>query len=368
MFSDTKPNTLRSLVLASTAPLSPDQKAFNRLIRQIETRRSRLADWNAAIPPFRQQVSRDLWPLLEQERGLKAQLAEQFDWAYEQKGLTKAERQKLSALIVDLALYVLDNGEPDEAMKALYNKHSRSDFDAEEAAGLEHVKSMLENALGVDLGGDLDLSSPEELLGRLETHFQAEEEARPKAKPRKKTAKQEAREAQREAEAKELSQSLREVYRKLASAFHPDREPDPEERQRKTALMQRANEAYERGNLLELLELQLQLEHIDPAHLANLSAERLKHYVQILKDQVRELDRELQGIEYGLVAEFGFSPYGKLAPAGLTAQLRADIAATEIHLRSLRRQLDTVGDVRSLKTWLKTVTRRQPLPGFDPRF
>ncbi|CAL1242028.1 hypothetical protein [Candidatus Methylocalor cossyra] len=51
--------------------------------------------------------------------------------------------------------------------------------------------------------------------------------------------------------------------------------------------MQQANEAYERGNLLELLELlelQLQLEYIDPAHLANLSADRLKHYIQILKD------------------------------------------------------------------------------------
>ncbi|WP_348759955.1 hypothetical protein [Candidatus Methylocalor cossyra] len=216
MFSDTKPIPLRSLVLSSTAPLSKDQQTFNRLIQQIETRRARLAEWHAAIPPFRQQVSRDLQPLLERERVFKAQLAERLDWAHGQTGVTKAEKQKLSALIIDLALYVLDYGEPDKAMKALYNKHSRSDFDAEETAQLEQMKFMLEDTLGVDLGDDFDLRSPEQLLERLQTHFQAQEEARPKAKPRRKTAKQQAREAQREAEAKQLSQSLREVYRKLA--------------------------------------------------------------------------------------------------------------------------------------------------------
>jgi DnaJ-domain-containing protein 1 len=275
--------------------------------------------------------------------------------------------KKLSALIVDLALSVLDEGD-DEAMKALYNQHRRSDFDAEATAQLEQMKFMLEDTLGVDLGDEVDLRSPEELLARLQTHFQAQEEARPQAKPRKKTAKQPAREAQREAEAQQLSQSLREVYRKLASALHPDREADPEERPRKTALTQQANEAYERGNLLELLELQLQLEHIDPAHLANLSADRLKHYLRILKDQVRELDAELQGIERRPAAEFGLPPFGKLTPTGLMAQLRADVAATEIQLRRLQKQIDAAGDLKSLKAWLKTVTRRPPLPDFDLRF
>ena len=52
----------------------------------------------------------------------------------------------------------------------------------------------------------------------------------------------------------EASQSVRDVYRKLVSALHPDREADGAERERKTALMQRANQAYERNDLLELLD------------------------------------------------------------------------------------------------------------------
>lgn len=79
-------------------------------------------------------------------------------------------------------------------------------------------------------------------MQRLESQFRAQHEAgQGQTAPRKKTAKQLARDAQREAEEKQMSQSIREVYRKLASALHPDREPDPVERQRKTELMQRAN-------------------------------------------------------------------------------------------------------------------------------
>ncbi len=50
-------------------------------------------------------------------------------------------------------------------------------------------------------------------------------------------------EQRREAEAQQATQSVREVYRKLASALHPDRETDERQREAKTALMQRVNQA-----------------------------------------------------------------------------------------------------------------------------
>jgi hypothetical protein len=121
--------------------------------------------------------------------------------------------------------------------------------------------------------------------------------------------------------------------------------------------------------LLELLELQLQLEHIDEAHLANLGGERLKHYIKILKDQVRELDSELQRTKQELATEFGFPPYGRLSPDVLMARLWSDVAATQSHLRSLLQQIDMISDVKSLKAWLKTVTlQRPPVSGFDLPF
>ena len=355
-----------SLVLTSAAPLNKDQKAFNTLIKKIDARRAELADWGEAIPLFKQRYVSELLPLQDRETALHIQLALSLDMAHGQKGVTKGEKRKLSTMIAELALLVLARKDDDQ-IKALYNTHSQSDFDVEEAARQNDMKSMLEEMLGMDLGDDIDLNSPDEVMQRLESQFRAQHEAgQGQTAPRKKTAKQLARDAQREAEEKQMSQSIREVYRKLASALHPDREPDPVERQRKTELMQRANEAYEKGNLLQLLELQLQLEHIDQAHLATLGEERLKHYIKILKGQLGELEAEIQHVEYGFAAEFGLSPFERLRPHELMPMLHADLADCEINIRRVQAELDNVGDPKQLKAWLKTITlRRQRTTDLD---
>ncbi|MBL0284335.1 MAG: J domain-containing protein [Zoogloea sp.] len=355
-----------SLVLTSAAPLNKDQKAFNTLIKKIDARRAELADWGEAIPLFKQRYVSELLPLRDRETALHIQLALSLDMAHGQKGVTKGEKRKLSTMIAELALLVLARKDDDQ-IKALYNTHSQSDFDVEEAARQNDMKSMLEEMLGMDLGDDIDLNSPDEVMQRLESQFRAQHEAgQGQTAPRKKTAKQLARDAQREAEEKQMSQSIREVYRKLASALHPDREPDPVERQRKTELMQRANEAYEKGNLLQLLELQLQLEHIDQAHLATLGEERLKHYIKILKGQLGELEAEIQHVEYGFAAEFGLSPFERLRPHELMPMLHADLADCEINIRRVQAELDNVGDPKQLKAWLKTITlRRQRTTDLD---
>jgi hypothetical protein len=364
-----KPAPSPTIVLKTSAPLTKDQKAFNNLIKKIEAKRATLSDWDTAIPLFKQKYVSDLLPLQEQEMDLQFRLAQALDSAHGQKGLTKGERRKLAVLIVDLAEEVLEHREHGE-LKALYNKHAQSDFDAEDAARLDGMKSMLEGILGVDLGEDVDMRSAEDVLKRLEAQFSAEqEEWQAKQARRKKSAKQQAQEARLEAEEKQMSQSIREVYRKLASSLHPDREPDPAEKQRKTELMQHANEAYEKGNLLQLLELQLQLEHIDQAHLAAIGPERLKHYLKILKGQLSELDMEIQRVEDEFAAQFGLTPFAKHDPKGLMATLKSDMAACEANLFQLSQYLEAAGDLKQLKAWLKTITlRRQAAHDFDIPF
>lgn len=355
-----------SLVLTSSAPLSKEQTAFNALIKKIDARRATLADWGKEITRFRQCYASDLLPLQDAEIDQHIELARSLDLAHGQRGVTKGDRQKLSAMIIQLAEFILERRDNDE-IKALYNQHSESDFDAEEAAQQDGMKSMLEEMLGMDLGDDIDLSSPEEVIRRVQQQYEAEgEAAQAEPKPRKKTARQLAREAHQEAEEKQMSQSIRDVYRKLASALHPDREPDPTERERKTALMQRVNEAYEKGDLLQLLELQLQLEHIDQAHLATLGGERLKHYIKILKGQLEELEMEIRHIKHGLAAEFGISPYGTFRPKDLLRMLHADIAQCERNIRQAKADVETANDPKRLKAWLRTITLRQrSAPDFD---
>ncbi len=357
-----------SLCIAATAqaPLKGDQKTFNGLIRKIDIRRQRLAEWDSAQSRFRREFVDHLLPLQQQEADLRVQLAEALDGSYATKGLTKGERRKLSALVVDLAGEILEHTDHG-GIKALYNRHSQSDFDAQEAVRRDGIKSALEEMFGVELGDDVDMGSPEDIFQRVESHYRSQEEQlQARRSKRKKSAKQQASADRREAEEKQLSQSIQTVYRKLASALHPDREPDPEERQRKTALMQRANEAYAKADLLQLLELQLALEQIDAAHLAAIEPPLLKRYIAILKSQLSELDGEIQRTEDEFAAQFGLPPFGRVDPKDLPSLLETSVAACDLRIRQLQDQLEIAGDSPRLKAWLKTITlRRRPPADFD---
>jgi hypothetical protein len=352
--------------------LSKGQKAFNALIKQIEKRRAHLADWEAAIPPYQQKYASDLVPLVETSVDLQVKLVHCLDRASDQKGLTGTERRKIASLITELSGELVAQRD-DAELKAIYNKYSRSDYDSEEAAAVKGMKSMLEDVLGFELGDDLDISSPEDMLARAQaqmherqTQYDADRQAwEEHPGKRKKSAKQIAREARQQAEEQQISQSIREVYRKLASALHPDREADPQERDRKTALMQRANQAYEKNNLLQLLELQLELEHIDQAVINNISEGRLKHYNKILKEQLVELEQEIMLVEDRFKAQFGMSPFVNVSPGTIMRSLAGDIAGVRHAIRDLKRDLLVFDDIKKVKAWLKNLRRRPIMTDFD---
>lgn len=258
-------------------------------------------------------------------------------------------------------------------MKAIYNRYSQSDYDSEAAAELEDMKSALEAMLGVELGDNLDMSSPEEVLQRAHAQVQqrqAKEDADHRAREerrteRKKSPRQIAAEARAHAEQAQISLSIREIYRKLASALHPDRETDPLERDRKTALMQRVNQAYSKNNLLQLLELQLELEHIDQSAINSISEDRLRHYNKILKGQLRELDHEIGHVETGFRLSYGIPPFVELSPSTIMRNLASEIVGLQQSVRNLEEDLLVFDDIKKFKAWLKNLRYRPPVPEFE---
>ncbi|PCE34217.1 J domain-containing protein [Burkholderia ubonensis] len=346
--------------------LSKGQKAFNALIKQIEKRRKRLSAWEHVMPAFQKRYVDELLPLERAWTELRTTMAFRLDEASGRKGLTKAEQRTISTLIASLAGDLLD-GNADAQLKAIYNRHGGTDYDVEIAAEFATMKAELEAMLGVELDDDLDLSAHDEVLQHVRAKLeqqQAREEANRRAREarraeRQKSAKQLAKESQQQAEQVELSQSIRDVYRKLASALHPDREPDPLERERKTALMQRVNHAYDKNDLLKLLELQLELEHIDQHAINQISEDRLKHYNKILKEQVAELDQEIRHVESHLRFAYGLSPYVEVSPDTVLLNLAREIVGREQDIRHLKEEMPLFDDVGSLKRWLKELKRQQ---------
>jgi hypothetical protein len=351
-------------IAAGDSSLSKGQQTFNRQIQQIEKLRAQLTAWDAATVSYQKKYMQDLLPLHATATELQVKLLYGLDRAAAQKGLTRTERRALGELIVGLAGEVLAERD-DPELKAIYNRHGQTDYDSEEAAEAQGMKDFLEGVFGFDLGDDAEIDSPDGMMRRAQAQFEERQAQEERRASRRKSAKQLEKEERAEADARQINQSIREIYRKLASALHPDREPDPQERIRKTELMQRINQAYDKQNLLQLLELQLELEHIDRNAIGRLDEERLRHYNAILKKQIAELKEETIRVEAQFCAQFGIAPFVRVKPETVMRELTGDIVRMRQSIREMEQDLLALGDVKSIKAWLKKLRRRPSRDDFD---
>ena len=346
---------------ASGAVLIPQQKRFNTLIRQIEKARQSLTLWQDKLVSFRHDWIDDVVPLEKELQALQSEWLFELDTVFTNGKLTKTERNTLSRLIASETFGLLHVSQGDEGLRALFDKHSDTDFESQQQEMMLVVKEMAEAMSGLDLGDDAGIRSEADLYARMQEkmgeHAAAEASARKAQaeRPRKKTEAQQ----RREAEVQQATQSVREVFRKLAAALHPDRESDPEQREAKTLLMARVNQAYAANDLLTLLELQLQIEQIDAEHIANTSAERLKYYNKVLAGQLAEIKQEIDDLTRAFCIEFNAAPLGKPDPRSLGELVEQKCAELMDQLAQYQRNRRLLANPAALKEWLKHERQEQ---------
>ncbi len=338
------------------------QAAFQRLIKQIDDQRTQIEDWRLYHDRYNQRLAGELMPLYVEIRKKRCAMLRLLDAQFQQRNAIRGKvlRRKLSAMILELARDLLSE-QHDKEIVELHDKYS--DLSHSEEAELEQAfsRDMIESMFGVRLDeGEGEPASFEEMLLKAAKLKQEEAEQRP---PRRKSAKAAAAEEKREAAEKQVSQTVREVYRKLASTLHPDRASHDLSPEQKTALMQRVNRAYDSGNLLELLNIQLEIEQIDAAHLANMPAERVAHFNQVLREQLAELKAELDS----LLAPFrALVPYQrKLQPAHVDQAMAGEIARMKVDLRQIDDELAAFQDAGKLSAALKEYEEDDGLDDLD---
>jgi hypothetical protein len=373
LFSPTPVATGIRLAEPTAAPAqSRPRKQFNTLMKKLDAERLRLAAWHQELPRLRTLFGQQFVPLAHEFDAKRKQMVLLFDRAHGQKGMGKRARERLEDLIGSLIMELLEHA-PDEELERIYDKYDENPF-ADYPEGEEQaLRSAMEAMFDVELDDTVDDSSPEAMFAALaeqlaqrarqEQQEQEREQARCAKGPG--PAKTSARALREQAEALKLQQSVREIYRKLASDLHPDREPDPAERDRKTGLMQRVNVAYEKRDLLALLELQVEVAQIDQAGLDRLDDERIKQYNKILARQLRDLEDETAQLEYGLMQELRLRRYGRLTPKQALDAMGENIAAMRETVAGIARELQEFQDISTLKAWLKTYRIPEPDPYGD---
>ena len=283
-----------------------------------------------------------------------------LDQHYDLSLFGKTDKVKIRHLICEVSESLITDYQMDQ-LKPFFNKYSEEDFDSltedRESFMSEMMKDLAKDMFDVDLGDDIDMSSPEMFQAHLHEKILEREEAKAQHRAgtaRKKTKKQLEKEARLQEEEDMASQSVREVYRKLVAVLHPDREPDPEEQKRKTELMQRVNTAYGKKDLLLLLALQLEIEQIDPAQLSLIADSRLKYFNKILKEQLLELEQETNSIEELFKVDLNIPSFQRLTPKQLMSTLARDIKDLEMDISVIKRELKLYKKPISFKAWLKT--------------
>lgn len=338
--------------------LSPAQQRFNRLLARVEKLTEQIKATRATVDAHRPAHVRTLCDLEQGHGALMRQMALWLNQRLQRKGLTAAQRRIATEILISLSEALALQG--DAQMQALHDQHSRDGLDAKQDAEFQGIKDMLEGLLGKPLQGADGADDLEDLLhaASQEMGEQALRQARRAGKP--KTARQ----TQAEQEKTDAQGALRTLFRQLASALHPDRETDPQERARKSALMSEANAAYRRRDLTALLTLQLRVEQADPQAIARMADDKVAALSLLLKEQVAALEQDLQTLQIQARAEFDMPGHVTVNAANLARLLAQKRQQLEQDIEQMNLDLARVRDDAEFKRWLKEQERL--MQRFDP--
>ena len=353
--------------------MSPAAKAFNRALQRVEKLQRQLHELDAICQAHGAALTQAVQPLRSQRTSAMHSLLERLCTHLDQpaKGLSKVQRSTLRDIVCNLARNLMELGVAGmEAVHDRYSPQTLAQMQQEENAAMRQgLEDLMGHFTGESLQLDTDTDDPEAMLQAALEQLRAQaqqEEAERQARAATRQARQAARQAKKGATAqqqqaaqalKDADTSLRQIYRQLASALHPDREPEPTERERKHQLMSQANAAYERKDLVALLQLQLQAELVDPDHLERVSQERLQQLTLLLKQQAAELDKQRQHEQQRWISTFDLPLGMPLTAASLRQHLNAEIHYWELEVNGILADMDMVNDATTLKPWLNEQRR-----------
>ena len=345
------------LVLPPSAqPLSAAARAYNLQLTRIDKLKSQLAELDALGQLHRQELHGAVHPLRRRLEQGQRELALALDGFLLGKELSRGQAEVARAVLCRLTRALVDAGGPvGEAMRELHDRHSPRTLAELRQAEADALRTRLESVLGERLDDEgQDLTAEQLLRAGMARLRRSQEEAQDKrreaAQARRERKKPGA--ALRQTGQMDADTLLRRLFRQLASALHPDRETDPQARLHKTALMSEANAAYEKRDLVTLLQIQSRAELADPEAVHKLSDERLASLTLLLKAQVAELERERAGRQGALADEFDL-PEGQSPNANTLLQNRIDqVRSLEAELAGIEDDLGQLGNGVRAKRWL----------------
>jgi hypothetical protein len=349
-------------------PLTPAQHRFIDLLARIEQLSGliqRLEAWSDRHRYAHIQALRESVQLAQTHRkSLLLFVHERLQTA----DLTDRQQRMARGMVRGLIDHLAPMDDPQvQALADVYVSEEDTEEAAEEQAeAAQRLRERIEEALGQPIEKPDQYQTPEEMMQAGMRQWQRQQEADEQRKAAKRAARKAQKQAQkksaaadkgelppamlREADAKS---AIRTVFRQLASALHPDREPDEQERLRKTALMSEVNAAYEKNDLSTLLRLQLQVTQVKPGGAARMADAQLMAMASLLKEQVAALEDDLDQLQSRLSRELCVTVRAEADEAVMTQGLQRIQADQRHSADSLQADLRRIQNDAEFKRWLK---------------
>jgi hypothetical protein len=307
--------------------LSKNQVAFNKLTQRIEKLQKEIEKKQCQFDLAMKIYGTEYRTALHNRSAATYKLICVLWEVYQGKKLSKANQRHLKSILQEQLqqYFSICETEPDKKMQEIFSKVEGINYDKmQEEEKEEDIMLMKEmfDSMGIDTEG-LDFEDPEAMAAKLaevseQTSAKEAESARirdekvqQKAAKKSKNAKQLAHEKLQAEIAEAKKKNLSTIFRQLAKLFHPDLEQDEERRLEKEILMKELTIAFEAKDMHRLLMLELKWIHKENDHLASLTDDKLKIYLEILKEQAADLEREkyalVQHPQYSvLIDSFGY--------------------------------------------------------------
>jgi hypothetical protein len=339
----------------NSAVLTKLQKQFNTSIQKINNLKKTAITVKIEIERIQQRLVSDIIPIEKKLLEIHAKEIINLDAVYQENSLKKRDNDLLSEIISERLNSVIHHSYSKE-LDEIFARHNNG-LTLEEASkkALEHasdtMKDKFSSMFGIEFDDDVDLSTPNEFYEYIDQQIEAENTASEARKSnRQKTAKQIEREEKARLEEKNLNKTSRQIYMELVKEFHPDREKDELEKEKKTLLMHKITEAYEKDDLFELLRLRLEL---IGTNLENTKDDNLKYYVKLLKQQIVELQAEIEEMQsFGQTSFFGPSLYERFASdrfMSLDAKFKREVTAAKKSVKEAEKSLPFYRDKTQVK-------------------
>jgi hypothetical protein len=355
--------------------LSSAQKRFKKLLKSLQKQRQELLRWRVFERHYQSRVRGELLPLGAKMRERRIAMTHVLEGLITSIHLNRRGRGRAREILSQMLLKLLEDG-PTPELIALHDRFSYRPYFKVQEEQLEGLQDLAEH-FGLDPREYSGAANPEDFTDWMESKmrdsraeeaaFDEEGEEADLAAPRRRRRGEagdaggpKSPEAQAEGErpsgaAAEAQARLTKLFRRLASLLHPDRPTDETKAQRdhKELLFKLASTARVEGDMLTLLEIELELglgvrgaKRVGDT--TGMAEEHLTAYLHLLDTQAKTVKSQIAQI----LMHLGLDPRARkalLKPAAVEQALDARIAIAQDALDVLNADIALLEDPREVR-------------------